>query len=119
MLRINRLGVVTTPRRSNNQCKDRGHRSYRYHVIISTDNNLNADGFIIKHEIVHDTIKELFQKQISSCEIMVAKMFDALRQMCKKHDVAFVDIYIKLRPVIKDKLAAAYVEYSFSDHFRH
>lgn len=115
-LRINRFGTTLTNDTSPNQCKDVGHKQYRYHVTVTCHSkNLDEQGFIVDHLDLHDTMQKDMAK-ISSCEETVVKCAESIDRLCTNKGVNVIDIYIKLEPVT-NKETVAFIEYSLSGKF--
>lgn len=115
-LKINRLGVVKTNKKTVNQCKALGHEQYNFHVAITCcATNLNKDRFIVDHQEIKTLVQGLFDTKTGSCEDLCVEIANQVKKQFKH--IHAVDIYVKLWPVVPLSTDSAFMEYSETGKF--
>jgi hypothetical protein len=100
MLRLHRTGYIKTNTKSDNQCKDVGHTDYRYEAIVSCqDGELDDQGFIIDHTIIHKLVEKYFNESVDSCERMAKGCGYKIYLCCIEHGITPNNVYIRINPV--------------------
>jgi len=79
---MERKGMFTSTKSSNNQCKDVGHKYYDYICIIKFQPELDYQGFLIDHQKIDDTINSL--PNTESCEECLLEMFKKMSRILTK-----------------------------------
>lgn len=111
-LTLNRSGICETSNKSTNQCKSVGHTKYEYAARVTVEPKLDKNGFIIDHLEVHATIEKVFQGPMDSCEKLGMKITYAIEKVCIAKGCRLKKVYVKVRPIPKDKkdLVMAFME---------
>lgn len=107
-LTIHRKGSLNMSGAHPNQCYRTGHTSYRYVVRIACAPSLDAQGFLIDHDRLHDAMQSL-GKAPDSCENLCLRAVRCLRATLEAHGCKWLRIYVMLAP--KGANVAAFMEY--------
>jgi hypothetical protein len=89
---MTRRGSLVPKKHTTNQCKAEGHSRYYYEVkiVFSGLADLDADGFIVKHEDLDEAIQE--SPAVGSCEQMHLDIRERLHAFFKSKDLHY---YVK------------------------
>lgn len=107
---MNRTGEFEPKFSTDNQCKVAGHTKYHYHLKLVFDGKckLNADQFIIDHQLIDDLVTQL--GLAGSCEEMHLHIRrELIPMLTKDHGLPLLACKCVIRPTKKD--GAAWLEY--------
>lgn len=105
---INRTGTLIAPSHPDNQCKTVGHESYSYEARVRCSAKLDAQGFVIDHEQVHEAATKAFADHFGSCEQVALAMCRGIAAACDAHGSELIRVEVDLRPIGPD--VAAYMK---------
>ena len=95
LFKMHRFGKLNYLTRTNNQCKEPGHPYHTYEVMITCENQLDRDKFIIDHVHIDRVIQKI---EVSSCEDMCLNITTKVRNLLKRHAVKVKEIHVILKP---------------------
>ena len=95
---MNRRGTFNTRRPTNNQCKVKGHKTYRYEVAMAFSPRIKLDEnmFIIDHQDVDKCIQKCILN--GSCEEMHMEISKALKKLFKSRDIPVIGMKAVIYP---------------------
>ena len=107
-LRITRTGFVAVEKATQNQCRDVGHRYYRFQVsAVVPDTQLDGNGFVIDHSELNDISTKAIE-QSGSCEQMCIRVGKAI--VARVGAKAWV--YVRIRAVTDQGDSPSWTEWN-------
>jgi hypothetical protein len=91
-----------------NQCKEEGHKAFKYKLKIETSSTLDKDGFIIEHSILDEMIQSEIKKA-DSCENIAKQIAVNLIDLLSSENISVFKISVKVIPIGNN--ITAYIEY--------
>jgi hypothetical protein len=105
---LRKKGTFMLNNDSENQCKDKGHREFKYIVKLRFPDVLDADGFVIEHTVISELIDSEI-KNADSCENLAKKICLSLIDLFNSENLAVLDMSIRILP--KGNNVTANIEY--------
>jgi hypothetical protein len=124
LLRMRRVGRVSTAQSGPDQCKHTGHDKYAYDIRITChEKNKDDRGFIVDNMLVQKLVQDVFDSATGgqSCENIVCCVGKQVENLASEHNVAVLDVYVHIWPeegaTPVDNGNVASFEYSLSGKF--
>lgn len=110
---ITRRGLIVDTEPEENKCKSKNHSTFNYELKIcfSNDVPLDEDGFIIDHNLMHDSIINV---NVRSCELLAQDIIDTMKKFCKKQELYPLAMKLSIFPVLPVPNEGAYFTQTWS-----
>jgi hypothetical protein len=104
--------TVKTSASAYNQCKDVAHSAYDYEIEVTTGGQLDEDGFIIDHSVIHQIIVDVIQNKMGSCEQLCLRVEEDVLQKLQEHGCNVQRLVFMIKPVGSNAWVKVVGEYS-------
>lgn len=94
---MRRKGEFELTSDSHNQCKEGGHRKFKYKVKLEAQNRLDSDGFIVDHEVIDQMIQSEI-KNADSCENIAKTITYGLIDLLSEEGVEIINLSVRVIP---------------------
>lgn len=100
-----RRGFFVTKNFTPTQCTTEGHEAYTYMATLRCGYQLDEQGFLIDHTLLHKAIVEYIKdKPMLSCEVMSKQLAHLVVDSAKGHGCALKEIDFTIIPVGKGQI---------------
>jgi hypothetical protein len=94
---LNRTGKFKLLKTSSNQCRQKGHQAYEYHIqLVVKSNTLDKQGFIVDHVVIDDAVQKV-TKKATSCELLCKRICKGIEQSLSKRNLKFKSIHVQVK----------------------
>lgn len=107
-LTLHRSGEFLILDTSTNQCRQQGHRTFKYKLKIKSNTILDERGFVIAHEDVDRAVMASV-KDADSCEMLCIKIANTVCTMLIRQRVSWRKITVEIHP---QPTGVAYMKYT-------
>lgn len=96
---INRSGKVNLERQHVNQCRSVGHQYFQYDCKVYCSTKLDENGFVIDHNDMDRSIRDILKHEMNSCENLALNMLAALKHALWLNNTDWHQIWIKIEAI--------------------